>query len=109
MSSPLLRRARTRSAVSIVIAPAVAGEGFAGVGGDELVEDGALAVFRAQDSAEALDVLAHGAAAAEDDGDVGVGDVDAFVQDFGGDDGAVATVGEALEGFAAFGDFGLVR
>jgi hypothetical protein len=63
----------------------------------------------AEDAAEALDVLAHGGAAADDDGDVGFGHVDALVEDLGGDDDAVLSPAKALEDLAAFGDLGLMR
>ena len=89
-SSSPRRRALTRSAVSTVLAPPLAGEGLAGVAGDQLVESGALAVPLAQDAAEALHVLAHRSAARDDDRDVRRRDVDAFVQHLRGHDGAVA-------------------
>src|SRR5512139_4156073 len=76
---PLLRN-RTRSLVSNVIAPPVAGALFAGAARDELVEDGAFVGLFAENPPEALHVLAHRAAAGEHDGHVRAGDVDAFVQ-----------------------------
>src|SRR4028118_1753197 len=76
---------------------AAGGSLLAGRGGDELVEDCLLVFLRAEDAPEALDVLALGGAAGEDDGDVRVGDVDALVQDVRGDDGPVAADTEPVQ------------
>src|SRR5258708_7904041 len=81
-SSAPRRRALTRSAVSTVIAPSVAGEGFAGIAGYELVESRALAFLLAQDATEALHVLTHRPAAGEDDRDVRRWNIDSFVEHF---------------------------
>src|SRR5450432_2694736 len=72
------RRALTRSAVSTVLPPSVAGVRLAGVAGHELVENGALAFLLAQDPPEPLHVLTHRAAAGEHDGDVRGRNIDAF-------------------------------
>src|SRR4051794_40641761 len=68
-------------AVRAVLTPAVGGELLDGAAGDDLVEGGLLVAALAEDAPEALDVLAHAAGAREDDRDVGLGDVDALVQD----------------------------
>ena len=67
--------------VGTVLAAAVGGELLDGAAGDDLVERGFLVAGLAEDAAEALDVLADGGRAGEDDGDVRLGDVDPFVQD----------------------------
>src|SRR5690606_19059094 len=79
-TSPRRRRTRMCSTVSNVVSPSLAGEAFVGALGDELVERRAFAVAHAQDAAQALHMFAHAAAAGDDDGHLGVGDVDALVQ-----------------------------
>src|SRR5690606_21090079 len=105
------RRARTCSGASIVLAPAapvsvVLAPPLARVGlrrprRDELVEQRALVTLAPQDAPQPLHVLAHRTAAADDDRDVGVGDVDAFVQHLRSHDRSIATRGEALQDLAA--------
>src|SRR5437667_10973108 len=79
-SSPPRRRTCTRSAVSNVLPPALAGERLAGVRRHQLVEAGALAVLLAQDAPPPLHVLAHRSAPRDHDGHVGVGDVHPLVE-----------------------------
>src|SRR5512135_2116500 len=78
------RRSRSRgsiaAAVGAVLPAPVRGELLDGPPGDDFVEDRLLVARLAEDAAEALDVLADGAGAGEDDRDVRLGDVDAFVQ-----------------------------
>ena len=77
------------AAVGAVLAAAVGGELLDGAAGDDLVERRLLVARLAEDAAEPLDVLADDAGAREDDRDVGLGDVDALVQDPRGRDDRV--------------------
>ena len=63
-------------------AAAVADAVFDRVLGDHFVEHGFLALATAEDTPEALDVLADGPRAGEDYRDIGFGDVDALVEYF---------------------------
>ena len=68
------------STVSNVISSTFRGEGLAGVGADQLVEDRALARSGPKNPAEPLHVFADAARARNDDRDLRVGDVDALVE-----------------------------
>src|SRR5262249_40412060 len=63
---------------------------------NQLIEHGRLR-FRAQDTAQALDILARGRRAAGDDGYVGVWQVDAFVEDAASHQLEITAGTEALE------------
>src|SRR3954467_6007218 len=102
------RRARTRSAVSNVLPPALAGVLLGGVGGDQLVERRALAGERAKDAAEALDMLAHGSGSGDHDRHARRRDIDALVEDPGRHQRAIGAVSEVGEQRAALLHLGLV-
>src|SRR4051812_45861014 len=103
-SSVPRRRAFTSSAVSTVLAPPIAREGFARARGDELVENGSLAVFLAQNASEPLDVLAHRTASRKNHGHIGIGHVDALVQYPRGDHRTEASLRQAGQNSAPFLD-----
>src|SRR4051794_29074694 len=69
--------------------------------GRDDVGESALVGAGTQHAAHALEVLAEAEAAAREDSDVGVGDVDSLVQYAGSRDGAVAAITEALEDLGA--------
>src|SRR5215208_798283 len=71
-----------------------------GFAGDEFVEK-RLFPFGAEDAAEALDVLAGGGGAADDDGDVGVRDINALIKHAAGDEFGVLAGAEPFEDAAA--------
>src|SRR6185369_13216031 len=92
-----------------VLTTSIAGVHLAGLARDELVQRREFVAFSPQNATQALHVFTHRAAAADDDGDAGVGHVYALVQDLGGGDRAIATVREALQDFTPLFDLGLMR
>ena len=76
---------------------------------DKLVE--ARVFFRSftQNTAQSLHVLLYGRIAAQDDGDIGFGDIDSFIEHFRGDDGGEFSGIEGRQNGAAFFDARLMR
>ena len=89
-------------------APPSAGPHLCGIGGDDLVENRSLVFCRTEDSAESLDVLAHCAGTAQDNGDLCCWHIHALVEDAACHDDREAAVLEGREDGPSLLDFGLV-
>jgi hypothetical protein len=89
--------------------PAFAGcEFLDGSASHDFVEGRAFASTLAEDTPQALNVFANAASPREDDGDVGLGDVDAFIQNTGGGHNRISAIVETFEDLASLAGLGLV-
>ena len=75
------RRSSSIPVIRVVLPPPVRRELLGRAAGDHLVERGFLIARLAEDTPQPLNVLADRARARKHDRDIGLGDVDPFVQD----------------------------
>ena len=86
-----------------MLTPPFADRPFAGAEADDFIEHGCLALALTEDSPEALDMLSDTPAARDNNADIGLGDINALVQDFAGDEYRQLTLPEGRQDGMALG------